>query len=235
MDIFLTLLTAVLSAAAMFVLTKIIGSRQLSEMTVFDYINGITVGSVAAELAVAKGEEFAHLLVALAVFGGVTVLFAVVTTKSMKARKLLTGTPALLYYHGKIFKESLASEKVDIDEFLMLLRNQGYFDLAQLEAVMLEANGKLSVLPKAEYRPATPADASVAVPRDELPFNVIVDGHVSNPTLAALGYDEKWLSAELGRQRAGRAKDIFLATLTESGTLSVYHDGTPPEIAKHLE
>lgn len=236
MEYIVTVLTAVFASAAIFVIAKLIGYRQMSEMTVFDYVNGITIGSIAAELAASKGEEFFRWLVALVVFGAVTYSVSLVTCRSMKTRKMITGVPVLLFSSGKLYYENMKKMKIDIDEFLMLMRNQGYFDLSGIGAVMIEPNGKLSVLPLADSRPATPKDMGIKVKKDELALNVISDGNVIKGSLDALGYDETWLGRELARLGGEKdVKKIYLATLTESGTLTVFPYSDPPKMADNLE
>ena len=200
MNYLMTLLTALFSSAAIFAIAKLIGYRQLSEMTVFDYVNGITIGSIAAELSVARGSEFFEWFISIAVFGGVTFAVSLITCKSFAARKAITGMPVLLFSSGKLYPDNMRKMKIDIDEFLMLMRNQGYFDLSEVGAVLIEPNGKLSILPLAENRPITPKDTGLAVKKDEIALNVIVDGKVEKSSLSALGYDEIWLSRELARQ-----------------------------------
>ena len=100
MNYLMTLLTALFSSAAIFAIAKLIGYRQLSEMTVFDYVNGITIGSIAAELSVARGSEFLEWFISIAVFGGVTFAVSLITCKSFAARKAITGKPVLLFSSG---------------------------------------------------------------------------------------------------------------------------------------
>lgn len=236
MTYLISALTALFSSAALFAIAKLIGYRQLSEMTVFDYVNGITIGSIAAELSVARGSEFFEWFIALVVFGGVTFAMSLLTCKSFAARKAITGMPVLLFSSGKLYPKNMMKMKIDIDEFLMLMRNQGYFDLSEVGAVLIEPNGKLSILPLAENRPITPKDTDLAVKKDEIALNVIVDGKVEKASLKALGFDETWLSRELERQGGERdAKKIFLATLTNSGTLTVFTYSDPPKMSESLE
>ena len=97
-----TALTALFSIAALFAITKLIGYRQMSQMSTFDYINGITIGSISAELAVAEGKEFWGWLTALAVYGFATWLLAVIADHSVKARRLVNGRTIILMDKGKI-------------------------------------------------------------------------------------------------------------------------------------
>ncbi len=222
MELARTALMAVFSILVLFLLTKLMGYRQVSELSLFDYINGITIGSLAADLALARGKEGWRILAALAVYGLAAFLLSVLTDRFIALRRGVTGKPLVLYRRGKLYDGNFKRAKLDLNEFQAQCRNSGYFDLAQVDTVLFEANGKLSILPLADQRPVTPGDMAMAVPPAETPGNVILDGEVMAGNLRALGYEENWLHKELKRQGAGDVKDVFLATLTPGGTLTVY-------------
>ena len=156
-DIFKVIGTSLLSLAVLFLLCRLNGQRQISQMSLFDYINSITIGSIAAELATDL-ENWQRTLTAMAVYGAAIALIGYLTCKSLGLRKLLNGTPLLLFENGNLYKANLLRAKLDVNEFLTQCRVVGYHDLSQLAAVVLETNGQLSFLPKAEQRPATPQD-----------------------------------------------------------------------------
>lgn len=218
-----TLLCTILSVLAMFAITKIIGYRQMSEMTLFDYVNGITVGSIGAELATASTDEFIYPLLAMIIFGGVAVLLAVVTSKSRRVRGYVNGTPLVLFKNGKMYRKNFSRARVDIDEFLMQCRNQGYFDLAQVECIIMEVNGSLSILPKAAYRPATPQDMNMCVAEASLPEPVILDGKADADALRRQGLDKTWLDKSLAAQGFSSPQNVFFA-YAEDGTLHAFPD-----------
>ena len=101
-----TTLTALLSIVVLFLLAKLMGTKQVSQMTMFDYVVGITIGSVAAELAT-ELEEPAKPLTALIIYGVVAVLISILTNKSVKARAVVTGKPLVLLENGVIYREYL--------------------------------------------------------------------------------------------------------------------------------
>ena len=134
-----TVLTTLLSIAALFLLTKLMGAKQVSQMTMFDYVTGITIGSAAAELAT-ELEKPHKPLTALVVYALAAVAISLLTSKSLKARAALTGKPLVLLENGVIYRENLKKAKLDLNEFLTYCRAGGWFDLNQLQAAVFEHN-----------------------------------------------------------------------------------------------
>lgn len=142
------LLASLFSIVALFLITKLLGYRQMNQLSMFDYINGITIGSIAAELAASWGEEFWKWTIALVIYGLATFLLSLATDRSIKARRFIAGKPIPLYENGQLLDQNFRRAKLDLNEFLMQCRLAGYFDLSQLEAVLFESNGMLSILPR---------------------------------------------------------------------------------------
>ena len=210
------------SIAALFLLTKLMGNKQLSQLNMFDYINGITIGSIAAEMATSLEDDFLKPLLALVLYALSAVAISLLTCKSIKARKIFTGRPLIIYDKGKLYERNLFTAKLDMNEFLMLCRINGYFNLADLETAILEANGKFSFIAKSDKRPATPEDFTIQ-PKQERPlFNVILDGNIMYKNLTLCGNNENWLSQQLKLQGFSDAKKISLATCDDDNNLSVY-------------
>lgn len=224
MDILRVILTSIFSIALLFAFTKIIGYRQMSELSMFDYINGISIGSIAAELATAEGIDFWYWTVALAVFGLMTALLGQLTDHSIICRRGITGKAIILMQNGQLYDKNFSQARLDLNEFLMQLRNNGYFDLSQLDTVLFEANGKLSVLPKTLHRPATPQDLNAAPVQEQLPANVILDGKLMLRNLTTIGYDEIWLREQLKGQNL-ELDDVFLGLCMPDGTLTFFPRG----------
>ena len=151
-------LTSILSVIVLFLLTKLIGFRQVSEMSMLDYVNSITIGSIAADLAISEEKNTVISLVAMAVFGFSTFFLSLITNKSIKIRKLVESSPIVIMEGGKLYFESLKKAHMDLSEFLENCRISGYFDISSLHTVILEANGKMSFIPKTSEKPITIGD-----------------------------------------------------------------------------
>ena len=154
--------TALLSVAALFVITKMMGHKQVAQLDFFDYVCGITIGSIGAELATELEAPWKPLA-ALVLYGAASLLLNLLAHKLPRTRKYINGTPTILLCDGKLYRENLKKAKLDLSEFMLMCREQGYFDPEEIAVAILEHNGKLSVLPRAASRPATPNDLGIAV------------------------------------------------------------------------
>ena len=210
MELIKVILTAMLSVAALFVITKIMGHKQVAQLDFFDYVSGITIGSIGAELAT-ELEEPEKPLIALAVYGITSILLSLIARRMPKTRKYINGTPTILMNEGILYRKNLRKSKIDLSEFMLLCREQGYFDLDGIQTAVFEHNGKLSVLPKAESRPATPEDLNIAVKKAHVGVELIMDGIVMYENLSRVGRDQNWLEKRLKARGYKDAKEIFLA------------------------
>lgn len=213
---------ALFSAVALFLLTKLMGYRQVSQFGMFDYINGITIGSIAAEMAIDLDGNYLKPLVAMVVYTVFVVLLSKISQNSIPLRRLINGKAIVLYQNGELYNENLKKAKMDVDEFLVECRISGYFDLSQIESAVLEPNGKISFLPVTEERPATPKDLGIMPTQEEMFANVIIDGHLLEYNLKHIGRDKNWLNQQLEGQNIKKIEDVFLAICDKQGNFHVY-------------
>lgn len=221
-DVFKVIGTSLLSLVVLFFLCRLNGQRQISQMSLFDYINSITIGSIAAELATDL-ENWQRTLTAMVVYGAAIALIGYLTCKSLGLRKVLNGTPLLLFENGNLLRA-----KLDVNEFLTQCRVAGYHDLSQLAAVVLETNGQMSFLPRAEQRPATPQDLNLNPPPASLWADLILDGKILTKNLAAAGREERWLRQKLSRCGIGQISEVFLAMCDQAGNFQAYRKQEAP-------
>ncbi|NLB62058.1 MAG: DUF421 domain-containing protein [Clostridiales bacterium] len=221
MDIFVIFLTSLFSYIVLFVMTKMMGHKQVSQLDFFDYITGITIGSIAAEFATDLEAPWKPLL-AMVIYALATVLLGVIANKFPKARKYLSGTPTIIMDNGKLIRKNMKKEKLDLDELLMMCREQGYFDLSSIQTALFECNGKLTILPKSSNRPTTPADLQITPSQETLFTEIIMDGRIIEENLHRLGVEMNWLSKQLKKQGIGKPKDVFLAVCDKNHNVSFY-------------
>lgn len=210
MDFLCVCLTSLFSFGALFVIAKFLGHKQLSQLDFFDYITGITIGSIAAEMATELETPWKPLT-AMVIYGAVSWLLSVLSNKFPRMRKYLNGTPTILMDHGKLYRENFKKAKLDLSEFMVMCRQQGYFDLTGIETAVYEYSGKLTILPVSDKRPATPSDINLH-PEQELLFTeLIMDGRVLEDNLKRMGLDLTWLNKQLEQNRIHSPKEVFLA------------------------
>ena len=222
MEILQIFLTSLASLIVLFFLTRVMGNRQMSQLSLFDYINGITIGSIAAEFATSLENDFLKPLTAMIVYALATLAISFFTCKSLKMRRFFNGRPLVLYEHGRLYAANLLRAKLDMNEFLTLCRVGGWFDLKDLEAVVLETNGQLSFLPLATAHPLTGEDTGISPAPQRLSVNVVIDGKIIPDNLKSSGHDEKWLKAQLHAQGLTRIEDAFLAVIDTKGQLQAF-------------
>lgn len=221
MTILSTISTSLGSIILLFILTKIMGNKQMSQLSMFDYIIGITIGSIAAEMST-ELESVEKPLTAMVVYALTSVLIAWLSYKSIKMRRFLVGKSMILFDNGKLFMGNLKKAKLDVNEFLTVCRNNGYFDISVLQTAILEPNGKISFLPLSTQRPVTPNDLNLSPPQEKLLISVIIDGSILPDNLKYTGNNEVWLKKELKSQGISKIEDVFLAVCDNNNLLSVY-------------
>lgn len=213
---------ALLSVVALFIITKMMGHKQVAQLDFFDYVCGITIGSIGAELAI-DPETPERPLIALAIYGLSSIFLNLLAHKLPRTRKYINGTPTILMNGGKLYRKNLKQAKLDLSEFLLLCREQGYFDLDEIQTAVFEHNGKLSILPKAANRPATPEDLKITARAVHLGVEVIMDGRIMGENLARMERDPLWLEGQLRLQGYRDAKAIFLGIYRpEEDLLTLY-------------
>lgn len=221
MDIIKVILSSILSVIALFIIAKVMGHRQVAQLDFFDYIIGITIGSIAAELATELEAPWKPLI-AMVIYGSVDVGLSLITRKLPRSRKYINGTPAILMNDGKLYRDNMKKAKLDLSEFLMMCREQGYFDLGDIQTAIFEHNGKLTVLPTGSSRPLTPADMNISPAAAGINTEIIMDGRVMDGNLKRMGLDLNWLDKQLKSQGYRSAEEIYLGICDKDNQLSLY-------------
>ncbi|HJV45486.1 MAG TPA: DUF421 domain-containing protein [Bacillota bacterium] len=228
---------ALIALIVLFVLMRIIGKKQLAQVTYFEYIVGIVVGDIAAFVSTDMENNLAHGYTSLLVWTVVPFVVSYLTLKSKWLRDVIEGKTTVLIKNGKIMEDNLMKVHFSTDELLAELRLKDAFQLADVEFAALETNGKLSVLLKKDAQPATVKDLKVkAAPMRESQA-VIMDGVVMLEPLTTIGLNTQWLHEEL--TKAGVSlENVFLAQIDSNGQLylDLYDDQVKvsPPVDKQL-
>lgn len=222
MEILKVVLATLCSAAILFIIAKIIGHKQVAQFEFFDYISGITIGSIAAELATTLDEPLWKPTVSMIVFGAIAIVLNFLTRKFPRTRKFINGTPTIVMNDGKLYRRNLKEAKLELSDFLLMCRQAGYFNLDDIKTAVFEYNGTLSILPVSAKRPLNPEDVNVGVEQEHIGTEVIMDGRILGGNLKRLGLDEDWLNKELKRQGFKKAKEVFLGICDSDNQLTLY-------------
>lgn len=221
----------------LFLMTKWLGKKQLSEFSFFEYVTGITIGSIAAEVIMGLERNIFNGIFAIVIFSFAPIIFGFISIKNKKFRDLLEGTGTVFIKDGKILEDNLKKEKYSIDELLELLRKKDVFNVSDVEFAILEQTGDLSVLLKKENQPVTMKDLQLPYQTEKEPQTVIMDGEMLDEPLSTIGLNRHWLETEL--EKMGVAiENVFLGQVDSSGQLTVdlYDDKimVPPPQEKPL-
>lgn len=220
-EILKVVVRALASLITLFLVTKMIGKKQISELSLFDYVIGISIGNFAAEMTINIDSPFSHGTIAVIVFGLVAYGISILTMKSIVLRRYFMGIPTVIIDNGYLLEESLKKIKYDINDLLEQCREQGYFDLSEIAYAIMEADGKLSILPKAEYKPLVAKDMKIKKQQSSLCANIIIDGKIMHQNLKNMNKDENWLNQEL-KIKNKDINNILLATLDNNEKINIY-------------
>ena len=201
-------------------MTRVLGKKQISEISFFEYVSGITIGSIAGEVIMGLDGNIWHGILAISVFSGITLLVDILSLKSKKLRDIVDGKGTIIIKDGKIMEDNLKKEKYSLDDLGSLLRQKDVFNIADVEFAMLEPKGDLSILLKKENRPLTSKDLQMKVANDKVPQTVIMDGSIMNNAMAAAGKDRHWLHMELDKLGV-TIENVFMAQVDSYGELTV--------------
>ena len=193
----------------------------MAQLDFFDYITGITIGSIAAELATELETPWKPF-VAMIVYGAITILLALITSKIPYLRKYINGTPTIIMSGGKIYRKNMKKAKLDLSDFMVMCRQAGYFNLNDIQTAIFEYNGRLTILPKATKRPVNPDDINVVPPPEFIYTELIMDGRILHENLKRLGLNIQWLQSELKLHGYKNAKEIMLCICDNDNKLTVF-------------
>lgn len=223
---------ALLSLISLFIVTKIIGKKQISELSLFDYVIGISIGNFAAEMTINTESSKIGGILAVFIFGFIAYLVSLATTKSITLRRFFSGVPTIIIQDGKIVNENLKKNKMDINDLLEQLRINGYFKIEEIEYALLEANGKISVLPKFEYQNVIKKDLKIPYKKQGLSANIIIDGKIMPENLKNMNKTKEWLFKKIDEKEI---KNILLATLDNNDKLTIFKTNNDLKIKDVLE
>lgn len=224
-----------LSALTLFLLAKAMGRKQIGELNTFDYIIGITIGSIASEMTVNSDVSLINCIVAMAVFSLIGILISYGTTKSMFLRRFFTGCPIILIENGKIIEKGLNKARFDINDLLQECRINGYFDISEIAYAVMEANGRISFLLKSKYTPVTLSDMKIKASKKGLCVNLIIDGNIMMEHLKNINKDSAWLLTRLENMGYSDYSNILLASCDTKEQITVYLKSVPLINSKVLE
>ena len=233
-EFFIVLLRGLISLFSLFLVTKLLGKKQVSQLSLFDYVIGISIGNFAAEITINLDASLWYGVIAVIEFGIIAYGISIATMKSIKLRRFFMGTPTILIEKGKILEKGLKKVHFDINDLLEECRSSGYFDLNEIDYALMECNGKLSIMPKSGYKNVTIKDLDLKQDIQGLCANVIIDGKVMVNNLKNMNKDIEWLEQQI-KVKGYNQEDILLATLDINEKITIYQRNLDKKIKNVLE
>ena len=227
------LVRSIISFFSLLIFARVLGKEQISQLTFFDYVLGITIGSIAASLTTDLSTRAWPLWVGLLSWAALGYLMEVVCLKWRYVAKYIIGEPTIIIMHGKIMENALKKMKFRVSDVLELLRNKGVFDLNQVDFAIIESNGQISILKKPEYQTLTPKDMDLHVSIMGISTELVYDGMIIEENLRQLDKDRAWLLNQLKTQGIKDISEVFVVTLNPGGSL--YVDKYEDHIKKVLD
>ncbi|MEA4923884.1 MAG: DUF421 domain-containing protein [Syntrophomonadaceae bacterium] len=215
------LVRSIIGFFTLLIIARILGKQQISQLTFFDYVLGITIGSIAATLSVDLSSRAWPHWVGLMTWGLIVWALQLITLKYRSAGKYIVGEPTVVIMNGQILENAMRSIRYTLSDVLEQLRDKGVFDLKQVGFAVVETNGKVSVLLKPEFIPATPRDLNLPAQEAGLSTELVYDGVIVEENLKRANVDQLWLKQELKKQGINHVSEVFLASLDSSGGLYV--------------
>lgn len=201
--------------------TRLLGKTQVGQLTFYEYVSGITIGSLAANIAAADADKVWSHYYDLIVFVALTYLVSLVTIKSRPLRKLIDGSPTIIIENGKIIKENMHNLRYDLDELHGHLRQQGVLDPDEVQYAILETTGDLSVIKKSDYQPLTKSDVNIHMPDPVFPVELIMDGVIIERNLRRQKRSREWLEQQLAGQNIFDIAEVTYAGIDSKGQLFI--------------
>jgi len=221
MELLDVVMRSLTSLVTLFLVTKMLGKKQISELSVFDYVIGISIGNFAAEMSINLESKYIHGIIAVIIFGLVAYLVSLLSMKSLRLRRFFMGEPTILIQNGQFVYSGLKKARFDINDLLEECRINGYFDISEIEYAIMEANGEVSFKQKAEYQTPQNKDLKIDKKSNGLCANLIIDGQIIHKSLTDMKKDVKWLKHEL-KVRGIPQENVVLATIDMNDKLEVY-------------
>ena len=213
--IYWIIINSVISFIYLFIISKLLGKKQIAQLEFIDYVVGISLGSIAADMSCTGDVPFYYFLIAMTIFFVLAYFVAIIGRKSSLLKRILKGKPSTLIYEGKINYKALKKNNIDVNDLLAMLRDKNYFDITQVAYAVFETSGSLSVLPKGSQRPVVIEDIKPVTSKASLTNIFIVDGCISKSGLNEAKKDKNWLFQKANIKNKKDLKNIILVTYDE--------------------
>lgn len=200
---------------------RIMGKGQVGELQPYELVVAIMLSELAAVPMQDTAIPLFDGIIPIITLMFLEVLISFLCLKFIGFRRIVSGVPSIIIKNGKINETELLKQRVNLDDLMEELRMKGYLNISDVEYAVLETNGNLSIIPKAEYAPVTIKDMKLQFSPIHLPITIILDGIVMKENLKVAGHDLKWLNSTLRTKNINKPQDVFFAMFDSNGQLFI--------------
>lgn len=204
-----------------FIILKLMGKKQVSQMSMFDYITGITIGSIVADISLDINKSLISGIISLLIYCLADILISYLSLKSINLRNFFEGKETPLIINGKINRENMKKSKITINFLQTEARLKGFFNLSEINNAIMEPSGMISFEPKENEKPSTKKDIGLNQKNKGLVYNLIIDGQIIKENLNNVKKNQKWLMHEV-KVKGNKLEDILLFTIDNEEKITIY-------------
>jgi uncharacterized membrane protein YcaP (DUF421 family) len=227
--ILITIYRTVLGFAFLLFLMRLLGKKQLGELTFFNYATGIAMGNIIGDMVVHKEITVMESLAALTAWAAAVFIVEMINKKSKLSKYLTKGEPTIVIKKGQLQQNKMKKLQMTMEDLLMLLRNASVFDIQEVDYAVMEPNGQLSVLKKPLKDSVTKEDLNIQPESGMyLPTALVSEGKVLKNSLKEYALTEDWLNSRLKQANIQNMKDVYFAQLMEDGELFIVKKEASP-------
>jgi uncharacterized membrane protein YcaP (DUF421 family) len=208
------------------ILTRLLDKTQVGQLTFYEYVSGITIGSLAGTIASSDPEKVWSNYYDLLLFVALTYIISICTMKNRPFRKLIEGSPSIIIENGRIIKENMKSLRFDLDELNALLRGKDIVDISEVQYAILETTGEMSIIKKSAYQPLTKSDMNIHLTDPTFPVEIIMDGEIIEENLKKQNLTQTWLTEQLKVRNIKSASNVMYAVIDSKGQLFLSAKGS---------
>ena len=224
----LAIRTIILYAITMIAM-KAMGKRQLGQLQPFELVVILVISDLATLSMQNSGVPIVNSIIPIATITVLQISIAILNLKSEKVRRVSCGTPSVVIKNGEILEGEMRRLRMNVNDLLEQMRSKGFFDISEVEYAVMETNGQLSIMPRAEKRPLQPNDLNLDLDYERPAITLILDGKVNERHLQESGFNENWLKKALAKHNIKKTEDVFFASIDARGHLFCQLKAKEPE------
>ncbi len=216
----------IIAFGTLLIFARLLGKQQISQLNFFDYILGITIGSIASSLTIDLTSSAWPHWIGLLTWTIAVLLLQIITVKWRRASKYFDGEPTIVIMNGKIMENTSKKMRYRTDDLMEQLRQKNVFDITQVQFAILEKDGELSVIKKPEFENVTKKDLNIQTGITGIATELIYDGIIIDANLKQTNHDHTWLFNELKKLNIQSLSEVFFMSLNPDGTIytDLYRD-----------